>query len=770
MGIYDSDKFFSISIYPLYSDSMVVWCMKLLKMLLIFVIIMLCYSYSIKKILLIFIIGLIGILFLYLFTIKKENFSQITYKMDENMSSSTTKNTTEPFNSIIYPNQVQVQQPVQYGQTQQTTPIDQYRQPIQYIQAQQPTQYVQSQQPTQYVQSQQPTQYVQSQQPTQYVQTQQPTQYVQSQQPTTPIDQYRQPTQYIQSQQPTQYVQSQQPVQTIVMDPIPIEDEYQQRQLRVKKINNSSFIPSKTTQSLFSPDGLLRPQKEKQYTSSISLLQTNQDPYQRMSVSQPKQSKNYYTPDLGTNSRMYQQPVMIAPRIMDSQFSSIHTQFPIDEEPLQDFGGMLMDKPKSKHPNLLLQRRNTEEEIYKSQLDDEHTFMRDIQPHVYSTSNERLPITSTIGISSTPQLPTLSRQMIKDNKGRLYPVYIRTNQQTNDDEDDEEENDDDKPKKKGKGDEDDKPKKKGKGDDDDKPKKKGKGDDDEEEDDIDNQKTPIHFNFEISSNPITKKNSKKKSTRDEDDAEDKEDEMDKEISFHQFYKKNKPKIMFDPIDPVVYKENPNKQQLYHQPTSHPSNRVSINSIRESRPTPQLPSSSRKMFREQNYDQTYPVYSRNDPQLIRDDVQEERREELPSRNAWSKDLPQTTGGNPIYDIYDPRFTGYGDESRSYYDTEMGQIKYYYSDIDAYRSPNFIIRNKVDHVDFIDPMGKTWSEYPRTASLEDVKEQVNDDWLARSTEFREDIMEKLMRKNNSESWQLRFAPKSRGARLSTFTSGY
>jgi hypothetical protein len=44
------------------------------------------------------------------------------------------------------------------------------------------------------------------------------------------------------------------------------------------------------------------------------------------------------------------------------------------------------------------------------------------------------------------------------------------------------------------------------------------------------------------------------------------------------------------------------------------------------------------------------------------------------------------------------------------------------------------------------------------------------LAKSTEFREDIMEKLMRKNNSESWQLRMAPHSRGSRLSTFTSGY
>jgi hypothetical protein len=165
-----------------------------------------------------------------------------------------------------------------------------------------------------------------------------------------------------------------------------------------------------------------------------------------------------------------------------------------------------------------------------------------------------------------------------------------------------------------------------------------------------------------------------------------------------------------------------------------------------------------------------LYSRIDPQLIRDDVPEQRKEELPRREKWSEDLPHPARGNPIYDIYDPRFTGYGDESRSYYDTDMGQIKYYYSDVDAYRRPNFIIRNKVDHVDFIDPMGKTWSEYPRTETLDDVTDQVNDDWLARSTEFREDIMEKLMRKNNAESWQTRFAPKSKGARLSTFTSGY
>jgi hypothetical protein len=164
-----------------------------------------------------------------------------------------------------------------------------------------------------------------------------------------------------------------------------------------------------------------------------------------------------------------------------------------------------------------------------------------------------------------------------------------------------------------------------------------------------------------------------------------------------------------------------------------------------------------------------LYSRIDPELVRDDVPLERKEEMPQRGPWSEYLPET---NPLNEstIYDPRHTGYGDSARAYYDSNLGNVRYYYSDVDAYRSPNFIIRNKVDHVDFVDPMDKVYSEYPRTASLEDVHDQVQTDWMAKSTEFREDIMEKLMRKNNAMNWQMRFAPKSKGARLSTFTSSY
>jgi len=700
---------------------------------------MFCYSYSIKKISIIFTIGIIAILFLYLFTIKKENFSQVPYKMDDTSQNPKVIDSKESFTNTIptYPDQ----QTMIHSQ-----PIEQFHYTRQSIQN--PSNQVQYRQSI----------------PTEQVQ------YRQS----VPTDQ-------------VQYRQS-----------IPIMEHVQ---------TSRSFKPSKTTQSLFTPDGLLTPKK--QYTSSVQLLQMNQDPYQRMNVSQPKESKNYYTPNLGTNARMYQEPVMIAPRIMDSQFSSVHTQFQSDEDPLQDFGGMSMDQPRSRRPNLLLQRRNTERELSETDLYDETTFMRDIQPHVYSTSNERLPITSNLGISSTPQLPTLSRKMVRGENGRLYPVYSRTNKQTDEDE---EENEEDqtspnssslKKKKKTKK----------------KVKDKYEEDEEDDEDDDDdeksnnNERTPIQFNVEINNNNPMLSKQMNKNSRYELSEDQEENEMmfssDSKRTPIQFYsKKNRVNVPVDVqtnfdsyIDPDMYRERPSRVQGFQasrqgrvqgfqesrptrqrmgnenlllnnsQPRSFPSQRTSINSIRENRPEPQLPSASKKMFREkERLEQTLPSYSRNDPQLYRDDVPEERQEELPPRNKWSEEVPHAARGNPIYDIYDPRFTGYGDESRSYYDTDMGQIKYYYSDIDAYRSPNFIIRNKVDHVDFIDPMGKTWSEYPRTASLEDVKEQVNDDWLARSTEFREDIMEKLMRKNNSESWQLRFAPKSKGARLSTFTSGY
>jgi hypothetical protein len=172
------------------------------------------------------------------------------------------------------------------------------------------------------------------------------------------------------------------------------------------------------------------------------------------------------------------------------------------------------------------------------------------------------------------------------------------------------------------------------------------------------------------------------------------------------------------------------------------------------------------------DRANPEYTRIDPQLIRDNVPPQRMEELPPRGQWSAKPSQYEAASSGINgqIYDPRFTGYGDAYRGYQDIELGNVKYYYTDVDAYRTPNFVIRNKVDHVDLQQPMGDIYSTYPREAALEDVRDIVNNDWMAKSTEFREDLMERQMRKSNARQWQLRFAPRSKGAHLSTFTSGY
>jgi hypothetical protein len=172
--------------------------------------------------------------------------------------------------------------------------------------------------------------------------------------------------------------------------------------------------------------------------------------------------------------------------------------------------------------------------------------------------------------------------------------------------------------------------------------------------------------------------------------------------------------------------------------------------------------------------TYPLYHRIDPQLIRDEnLAPERREELPRRTAWSAKYSMFDAGPGsvnIEDIYDPRFNGYGDEYRSYSDVNLGQVQYYYSDIDAYRYPNFGIRSKVDFVDYTDPMGRVLPEYDRQVGLNDIKQTVHDQYTADALYFREGLQERLMRKRNSELWQLRAMPHRKDARAGTFTSHF
>jgi hypothetical protein len=170
--------------------------------------------------------------------------------------------------------------------------------------------------------------------------------------------------------------------------------------------------------------------------------------------------------------------------------------------------------------------------------------------------------------------------------------------------------------------------------------------------------------------------------------------------------------------------------------------------------------------------SWPLFHRIDPQLVREGgIPKGRLEELPRRTEWSAkyDTYDAVDGSINFeDIYDPRFTGYGDEYRSYVDVNLGQVQYYYSDIDAYRDPNFGTRSKVDFIDFVDPMGRVKPEYSRNVGLNDVKETVNNQYDADSIYHREDLMERLMIKRNQELWQLRAAPLRKDSH-SHFSSG-
>lgn len=170
----------------------------------------------------------------------------------------------------------------------------------------------------------------------------------------------------------------------------------------------------------------------------------------------------------------------------------------------------------------------------------------------------------------------------------------------------------------------------------------------------------------------------------------------------------------------------------------------------------------------------PLYHRMDPQLIRDEnIPAERYAEMPRRTSWSARygiFDAAPGTVNFEDIYDPRFNSYGDQYRSYGDVNLGQVQYYYSDIDAYRNPNFDTRSKVDFIDFHDPMGRVIPEYNRQVGVNDIKAEVQAQYDADAIYHREDLSEKLLRKRNSELWQLRAMPLRKNANASTFTSNY
>jgi len=119
---------------------------------------------------------------------------------------------------------------------------------------------------------------------------------------------------------------------------------------------------------------------------------------------------------------------------------------------------------------------------------------------------------------------------------------------------------------------------------------------------------------------------------------------------------------------------------------------------------------------------------------------------------------------IYNVYDPRFSGYGSDDRSYLDPILGQQRYFYDDVSSVRMPNYIIRSKIDSC--VTPFGDDYGQMrEQKLSLNDTRPLAEKYYLENNMYFRNDMMESLMRKRNREMWQEREFPKrnlSTGAR--------
>jgi hypothetical protein len=109
----------------------------------------------------------------------------------------------------------------------------------------------------------------------------------------------------------------------------------------------------------------------------------------------------------------------------------------------------------------------------------------------------------------------------------------------------------------------------------------------------------------------------------------------------------------------------------------------------------------------------------------------------------------------YNVYDPRFSGYGTSYRAYTDENLGQTKFFYDDVDSVRMPNYVVRSKIDFADFSDQYGPMDTEKSNTNNST-IRQLANQKFVDDAITFRTGMQERLMRKQNSIAWQQRKYP--------------
>lgn len=108
------------------------------------------------------------------------------------------------------------------------------------------------------------------------------------------------------------------------------------------------------------------------------------------------------------------------------------------------------------------------------------------------------------------------------------------------------------------------------------------------------------------------------------------------------------------------------------------------------------------------------------------------------------------------VYDPRFTGYGSSKRSYWDSNVGQTRFMYDDVNCIRMPNYITRSKIDFLKYADSYGPLQSFNQHGNVNENLRSLVQDSYLQNSLKFRNELQERLLRKRNNELSQIRERP--------------
>lgn len=112
----------------------------------------------------------------------------------------------------------------------------------------------------------------------------------------------------------------------------------------------------------------------------------------------------------------------------------------------------------------------------------------------------------------------------------------------------------------------------------------------------------------------------------------------------------------------------------------------------------------------------------------------------------------------YDVYDPRYDGYGTAERSYTDKMTGQPRFYYDDVDAIRRPNYVTRSEIDTLCGADTYGPIVSSEEEKKINARIRVTADQSYTDNTLDFRTDMMTRLMRKRNAELWQTRMAPKT------------